>query len=157
MTIRSIVFKDDIQRPSPNEISNSSNKTKEERDYENAIKAIRQRKYMPKDSKHDPLRKYSSSSSSNDEIPINKNFSNSFYLGEQNWSASANNIVEIIPYNKATTESTYGNSTRKNRKTIGPNEFKEIKKHYTPVPPNRNRSASTKRRPLPTKPKSNFA
>ena len=156
MTIRSIVFKNDIQRPSPNEISDSCNKTKEERDYENAIKAIRQRKYMSKDSKHDPLRKYSSSSS-NDEIPINKSFSKSYFYGEQNWSASANNIAEIIPYNKTTTESTYGNSTRKNRKTIGPKEFQEFKKHYTPVPPNRDRSASTKRRPLPTKPKSSFA
>lgn len=156
MTIRSIVFKNDIQRPSPNEISDSCNKTKEERDYENAIEAIRQRKYMSKDGKRDPLRKYSSSSS-NEEIPINKSFSNNYFFGEQNWSAQSNNRAEIMPFNKTTTESTYGNSTRKNRNTIGPKDFQEIKKHYTPVPPTRNRSASTKRRPLPKKPKSSFA
>lgn len=126
MSIKPIVFNNDIQGPNYMKLKNHLRKSKEDIDYENGIKAIKQRNDLIKS------KRALSQNSSNPEF-------NCRAYHEENWAPRSDNVAKL-------TNSTNSSFNQEDSKKVSK------KNNFNPAPPPNN-NGSPKRRPIPIKSK----
>ncbi|KAK8867218.1 hypothetical protein M9Y10_010195 [Tritrichomonas musculus] len=149
--IKPIVLTNDIEKPKTVKRRKSLKRTKDQIDYEIGINALN-RVSMNFDDIDDKIKK--KLTKSEEEFRLRKNRSSSkFIIKTENWSSISDNIADMPQYNKnANDKHINNNNNNQLENTMAPKHHH----HYKPVPPSRNGLSSLKRRPLPSRSKTDI-